>query len=251
MVNYNNGKVYKIEPLCEHDEGDIYIGSTTKKYLSQRMDNHRNDYKRWKLGLCPLTTSYVLFDKYNVENCVIVLLDNVVANSKDELLAKEREYIKANKCVNRKIPLRLQKEYYDDNRDELLLKSKVYRSENLESLTMYQKDYYEKNKESIRQQQQLKYLEMDKDRAKAQRKQFYENNKVKILLHQKEIDEINKEKRHLRQKDYREKNREVINAKQREVRETNKDVVNARQRELRKEAKFKRVLEESTLENKT
>ena len=26
------------------------VGSTTKKYLSQRMDNHRNCYKRWKDG---------------------------------------------------------------------------------------------------------------------------------------------------------------------------------------------------------
>ena len=33
MVNYSNGKIYKIEPIIDHDEGDIYIGSTTKKYL--------------------------------------------------------------------------------------------------------------------------------------------------------------------------------------------------------------------------
>ena len=38
MVNYNNGKIYKIEPL-NGEEGDIYIGSTTKEYLSQRMDS--------------------------------------------------------------------------------------------------------------------------------------------------------------------------------------------------------------------
>ena len=25
MINYNNGKIYKIEPVCDHDEGDIYI----------------------------------------------------------------------------------------------------------------------------------------------------------------------------------------------------------------------------------
>ena len=32
MVNYNNGKIYKIEPIVDHDEGDIYFGSTTKQY---------------------------------------------------------------------------------------------------------------------------------------------------------------------------------------------------------------------------
>jgi len=27
MVNYNNGKIYKIEPICDHEENEIYIGS--------------------------------------------------------------------------------------------------------------------------------------------------------------------------------------------------------------------------------
>ena len=45
MVNYGNAKVYKIWSTA----GDkIYIGSTTKEYLSQRMDKHRSGYKQWK-----------------------------------------------------------------------------------------------------------------------------------------------------------------------------------------------------------
>ena len=49
MVNYNNGKIYKIVPICEGaDEGDVYIGSTTKEYLSQRMVQHRADYNKWQ-----------------------------------------------------------------------------------------------------------------------------------------------------------------------------------------------------------
>ena len=35
MKNYNNSKIYKIEPTCEYDEGDIYIGSTNREYLCQ------------------------------------------------------------------------------------------------------------------------------------------------------------------------------------------------------------------------
>ena len=47
MVNYANSKVYKIWST----QGDkIYIGSTTKPYLCQRMDKHRSDYKRFKDG---------------------------------------------------------------------------------------------------------------------------------------------------------------------------------------------------------
>ena len=69
MVNYGNGKIYKIEPICDHDDGDVYIGSTTKQYLSQRMDTHRTGYKSWRIGKHGKTSSYILFEKYGIENC--------------------------------------------------------------------------------------------------------------------------------------------------------------------------------------
>ena len=53
MVNYANGKIYKIESIInieDIEEPLIYIGSTTKNYLSQRMDEHRSNYKMWKIG---------------------------------------------------------------------------------------------------------------------------------------------------------------------------------------------------------
>ena len=55
MVNYANSKVYKIWS----PQGDkIYIGSTTKIYLSQRMDKHRSDYKRYLNGNFHYITSF-------------------------------------------------------------------------------------------------------------------------------------------------------------------------------------------------
>ena len=101
MVNYSNSKIYKIEPIVEHEEGEIYVGSTTKQYLSQRMDKHRNDYKRWRDGKTNKLTVFDLFDKYGIDNCKIYLLESVIAISKDELLAKEGYYIRTLKCVNR------------------------------------------------------------------------------------------------------------------------------------------------------
>ena len=50
MVNYNNGKIYVIRPFIEHDEGDVYVGSTTKKYLSQRMQQHKKEYTNYQSG---------------------------------------------------------------------------------------------------------------------------------------------------------------------------------------------------------
>ena len=65
--DYSQGKIYMIEPTVEHDEGDIYIGSTTKSYLSQRMTAHRNCYNQWREGKHHFLTSYALFDKYGFE----------------------------------------------------------------------------------------------------------------------------------------------------------------------------------------
>ena len=76
MVNYTNGKIYKIEAIdAVESDGDIYIGSTTKQYLSQRMNCHRHDYDGWKKGYNKVSrmTSFDIFDKYGKENCRIIL----------------------------------------------------------------------------------------------------------------------------------------------------------------------------------
>ena len=102
--DFSKGKVYKIEPIYDHDEGDIYIGSTTKDYLSQRMVKHRSSYKQWKKGKRKLTTSFNLFDKYGIKNCQIILLESVNARNYNELEAREAYYIQSLKCVNKNIP---------------------------------------------------------------------------------------------------------------------------------------------------
>ena len=134
MVNYSNGKIYKIEPIVEHEEGDIYIGSTTKLYLSQRMDSHRSCYKQWKNGVQRYTSSHLLFEKYGIENCNIFLIESVNANSKDELHAREKHYIKSLKCVNKVIPSRTNKEYRNDNKEEIKIRDKKYREANLDKI---------------------------------------------------------------------------------------------------------------------
>ena len=45
---YHQSKIYKIEPITEHEEHEIYIGSTSLKYLSSRMCYHNVSYKKWK-----------------------------------------------------------------------------------------------------------------------------------------------------------------------------------------------------------
>ena len=168
--NYNNGKIYKIECL-NGEQDDIYIGSTTKEYLSQRMTTHRKTYKRWLNDKGTFITSYKIFDKYGLDNCVITLIESVNVNTLDELKAREAHYIKTMKCVNKVIPLRTDKEYYEDNIEKIKEKAKDYYEDNKDKISEKYKKYYENNRESI-----LKHKEENKDC----RKLYYENNIDKI-----------------------------------------------------------------------
>ena len=163
MVNYNNGKIYKIEAI-NGEEGDIYIGSTTKELLSQRMDTHRSDYKKYLNGKHDNITSFKLFNKYGVENCKIILIELVNVNSKDELLSREAYYIKSLDCVNKCIPLQTTKEWRESNREKVKQYSKKYR-----------KEYYENNKDKIKE-----YYEDNKDKIKEYNKKYYEAKKQLI-----------------------------------------------------------------------
>ena len=156
MVNYTNSKVYKIWST----QGDeIYIGSTTKQYLSQRMDKHRSDYKRWKDNKSNFITSFKLFEEYGLENCFIELIEAKECDSKDELHKLEGKYIRELECVNKIIPVRTEEEkreyhnqYYKDNKEQLNEQNKQYYKDNKNQVLQYQKEYYESNKEKVLEQ---------------------------------------------------------------------------------------------------
>ena len=101
MNRYQNSKIYKIYS----DAGDkVYIGCTTKQYLSQRMAKHKYDYtyykkKREDSGFA-FVTSYLLFDEYGVDNCKIELLEAYPCNSIDEIRKREAHYIKTIPNIN-------------------------------------------------------------------------------------------------------------------------------------------------------
>ena len=172
MVNYSNGKIYKIEPIVDYDEGDIYIGSTTKEYLSQRMDNHRGRYKRWKKdNNNSYFTSFKLFDKYGIENCQIILIEAFNCNTKDELHSKEAQYIKSMKCVNKVIPDRKRKDWRIENKDYIKEQSKLYRQENIEKIKAVKKEYYK-----------TRGKELNKDKRNERSRELYKLKKLQKEL---------------------------------------------------------------------
>ena len=150
--NYSRGKIYKI---CCNKTGKIYIGSTTEPILARRLSGHVSQFKLWKNGKkCSITSFQILEgNDYYIE-----LLENVCCNSKDELLIKERFYIKNTECINKNKNLNMteedqkqqKKEYYENNKDKIKEwnkeYNKEYRENNKDKIKEYRKKYYKNNK---------------------------------------------------------------------------------------------------------
>ena len=133
MVNYQNGKIYKIESLIGNCR---YIGSTCQK-LSMRMAKHRQKYRQQK-------QYYTSYEVLKYSDAKILLILNHACNSKEELEAKEAEYIKQLDCVNKYIPQRTEKQYREDNKELIAEKQRKWRSENKEYTKEYNKKYQKK-----------------------------------------------------------------------------------------------------------
>ena len=183
MVNYQNGKIYKII----NDELNLtYYGSTCNS-LYKRLSDHKHKTNK--------TNSKILFSTQT--KAEIILVEKFPCNDKMELHQRERFYIENNECVNKTIPTRTRKEYREDNKSEITEYNKEYYEKNKEKENLRCKKYKEENKEKIRAQvkqyrQDNKELMNEKDKLQYQKrkeyyKQRYLKNKDKILKQQKEF----------------------------------------------------------------
>ena len=153
MKDYQKGKIYKLYSVSNKDL--VYYGSTTLT-LNERLRLHINNYK----NNSNCTSKKVIeTGDYKIE-----LIENYLCNSKTELEIREREYIEANKSVNKVIPCRTNKEYYEDNKEKIAKEKKIWRKNNKEKMKEYFEEYYENNKEKIAEQ----------------KKEYYQYNKEKI-----------------------------------------------------------------------
>jgi hypothetical protein len=99
---------------------------------------------------------------------------------------KEREYIDNLECVNKIIPTRTPKEYYEDNKDKM----KEYREDNKDKIKEVNKIYCENNKDKIKETKKIyddankeskkNYRQNNKEKIAEKNKIYRQNNKVKI-----------------------------------------------------------------------
>ena len=91
-MNYKNGKIYAIR---SYQTDKYYIGSTIQS-LSERLTNHRSEYKKWVDCGFKSTTSCELFQHNDV---YIELIENCDCNTKEELHRREGELIRDHMTV--------------------------------------------------------------------------------------------------------------------------------------------------------
>jgi hypothetical protein len=105
MVNYSEGKIYRIQPKRGIIDGDVYIGHTCRPDLNQRWNEHIKSYKRKvKYGCASSTTTACkLFSKYGINGLEIVLIDRVNGKSLEEVISREMFHIRNTNCVNSNI----------------------------------------------------------------------------------------------------------------------------------------------------
>jgi hypothetical protein len=143
MPDYQKGKIYKIYSVS--NEELVYYGSTTET-LTSRLAKHVYEYNNNKI----CCNSKLIFDAgdYKIE-----LVENYPCVNKQQLNKKEAEYIRNNKCVNKYIPDRTSKEwfekYYENNKEKILEKNKDYKKNNKEHILERNKQYYQNNKDEI------------------------------------------------------------------------------------------------------
>jgi len=159
--------------LLEDCNGNGYIGKT--KDLKRRLNNHRCSGNETR-------------SRY-LDNFKCLVLEQF--EDEDDLDNAEQFYydlykdLYGDKIVNYTRPLQTRKEwsenteyykqYYKNNKEELLEKLKEYCENNKEKIKERKKGYYEKNKEKMKE-----YRENNKEQIKERMKEYYKNNKEKI-----------------------------------------------------------------------
>ena len=125
---------------------------------------------------------------------LVFLVEGFPCENRYKLEARERYHIENTKCVNKILPTRTSKEYYDqnkENREKERQRHKAYYEQNKEKENQRIKQYKERNKEQIKHRE-TSYRERNKDQIKQRQTEYREQNKEKYIALRKIKYEQNK-----------------------------------------------------------
>jgi len=138
-MDYKNGKIYRV--ICSAT-GRQYIGSTCST-LVKRLYNHKRKYNE-----C-MTKDFI--------EPKIFLIEDFPCDRKEQLLSRERFHIESNDCVNKVIPTRTIKEYYEQNKKKIKEDHELWKKKNKLKIKEYHKQYRQDNKETISKKEKEKF----------------------------------------------------------------------------------------------
>ena len=168
-----------------------YIGSTAQ-ILCKRFSDHIRHYRRYLNGKTNFTTSFKILE---LGDAYIELLEEINCDNRNQLEKREGELIREHKinCVNRNIPCRTGKEYYNDNSDIIKEHRKEYYNDNSDIIKEHRKEYYNDNFDRISQQKK-EYNLINADKLKEYYKEYNLLNADKKKQYMKEYNLLNADK---------------------------------------------------------
>jgi hypothetical protein len=114
--------------------------------------------------------------KVGLEHFHIELIETCPCSSKDELLAKEGEWIRKLGTLNIKVAGRTSQGWYEDNKEKCAEKSKVYHQNNREALKVKAAEWRANNSDKLKEYDKKRYEGERQEIAKARTKQWREDN---------------------------------------------------------------------------
>jgi hypothetical protein len=186
-----SGIVYK---LCcvDTDITEEYIGST--KNFTRRRTAHKTCCNNEKSHQYNYYVYQFIRSNGGWQNWRMIQLEVVNYNTKQDLEAHERRWIEQLKPkLNKAIPGRTYKEYYEENKIKISERNKEFRKQNKEYVSKQDRIKYEKNKDKILEQRK-KYYNKNKDNVIERVKIYEKKNKDKLKEYRKKYNEENRHK---------------------------------------------------------
>ncbi len=133
MVNYANGKIYK---LLNTIDDEVYIGSTTQP-LHKRLSWHKQDAN----GMCKTARVYTHMRELGVDKFYIELIEEFPCTNNSMLTAREGTFIRELGTLNTVVAGRTRQEYQIENKQRLNEISAKYHREHKEELNKKNRAY--------------------------------------------------------------------------------------------------------------
>ena len=174
-INYQNCVIYKLEHT--EDESLLYVGHTTN--FMKRKDCHKRNCNEVKQKAYNYKVYQMMRENGGWDNFKMIEIEKYPCNDKREAEKREDLFMKELKSNMNSIRSFLteqeKKEYYENNKEQILKYQKKYSQENKEKIKDYLQKYSQGNKDKIR-----KTIEKNKEKRAEYKKKYYEENKEKL-----------------------------------------------------------------------